>query len=55
MSFKTSRPNKNQAEMLASEFRKDLNNSRKRVKVYPEIYTIPFSKNQVTEWIIEVD
>ena len=54
MSFKTSRPNKSQAEKVACEFRKQLNNSKNRVKVYPEVHKILFSKNEITEWIIEV-
>lgn len=55
MTFKTSATTKSAAEKKAREFRKDLNNPRGRVKVYPIKVKLPFSKKTYTEWTIEVN
>jgi hypothetical protein len=55
MPFKTSATTQNAAEKRATEFRKDLNNPRGRVKVYPVQVHELFSKEPYTEWIVEVN
>ena len=55
MVFKTSATTKSAAEKKAREFRKDLKDSRGRVKVYPVKVRVPFSKKTYTEWTIEVN